>query len=61
MADVTVLEPVPGSWLFEDAEGKTIEGEVALRPVLTLKAGRTFEPDPGPFPDGWLPTPRTET
>jgi dihydroorotase len=61
MADVTVLEPVPGSWLFEDAEGHTIEGELALRPVLTLKAGRTFEPDPGPLPDGWLPTPRTET
>jgi dihydroorotase len=60
-ADITVLEPVPGAWWFEDAEGQTIEGELALRPVLTLKGGEAIEPGPGPFPGGWLPAPRAET
>ena len=61
VADVTVLESVPGPWRFEDAEGDTIDGGLALRPVLTLKDGHAIEPDLGPFANGWLPTPGTGT
>ncbi|MDP9145391.1 MAG: amidohydrolase family protein, partial [Actinomycetota bacterium] len=55
VADVTILESVPGPWWFTDAEGSSIKGEVALRPMLTFKAGEQYAPDYGPFPTGWLP------
>lgn len=55
VADVTVLEPVAGRWSFTDGSETRIEGDTALRPVLTFKDGVEFSPDYGPFPSGWLP------
>jgi dihydroorotase len=54
-ADVTVLELVTGRWWFTDGSGARIEGDVALRPVVTFKNGVQHAPDYGPFPRGWLP------
>ncbi len=55
VADVTVLESVAGRWSFVDGSETRIEGEAALRPVLTFKNGVQVSPDYGPFPSGWLP------
>lgn len=57
LADISVIEIVEGKWTFEDAEGKSIEGSKAIRPIVTVKGGDVFSVDYGPFPWGWLPNP----
>src|SRR5690606_22517907 len=56
-ADIAILEEVTGDWSFGDADGRTLKGDKALRPVLTFKGGQQFSVDYGPFPWGWLPGP----
>ena len=54
-ADLTILDAVPGRWQYLDSAQRTFTGEHALVPVHTLRAGRLFAPDWGPYPWGWLP------
>jgi dihydroorotase len=54
-ADLTILEIVPGRWRFSDTTANVFNGEQALVPVLTFRAGEVFEPEWGPHPWGWLP------
>ncbi|CAN5745227.1 amidohydrolase/deacetylase family metallohydrolase [soil metagenome] len=54
-ADVTLLRQEQGRWIFRDLPGDTLQGDTALVPVLTVKAGETISPDWGPRPWGWLP------
>ena len=54
-ADISVLEEHTGRWLFHDTEGGTLNGDKALTPVLTVRAGEVFTAEWGPRPWGWLP------
>ncbi|MEZ4570831.1 MAG: amidohydrolase/deacetylase family metallohydrolase [Thermomicrobiales bacterium] len=54
-ADVTLLRQEQGRWTFRDLPGETLEGDTALVPVLTVKAGEMIAPEWGPRPWGWLP------
>ena len=54
-ADITVLDEVTGDWVFHDTQGDTLQGDKALVPVVTVRAGEVFSPDWGPRPWGWLP------
>ena len=54
-ADVSVLEIREGAWSVRDSMGVTLKVEKAVLPCLTVKRGRTFEPDWGPRPWGWEP------
>ena len=53
--DVTLLRQEQGRWIFRDLPGDTLQGDTALVPVLTIKAGEVIDPDWGPRPWGWLP------
>jgi dihydroorotase len=54
-ADITVLEEHTGSWVFHDTDNHVLNGDKALTPVLTVRAGEPFTPAWGPRPWGWLP------
>jgi dihydroorotase len=54
-ADITVLAVVGGRWEFVDAWNQIFEGERAIVPVQTIRAGELIAPDWGPHPWGWLP------
>jgi dihydroorotase len=54
-ADITVLEVVSGNWEFVDAWGETFNGDQAIVPIHTIRAGELIAPDWGPHPWGWLP------
>ena len=54
-ADVTLLREARGKWIFRDMRGDVLRGELALEPVLTIRAGEPITPDWGPRPWGWLP------
>jgi len=54
-ADVSVLELREGDWVVHDTVGASLRISQAIVPVLTVKAGRTFEPEWGPHPWGWEP------
>ncbi len=54
-ADISVLEEATGNWLFHDTEGKTLTGDKALAPILTVRGGEVFTAEWGPRPWGWLP------
>jgi dihydroorotase len=54
-ADVTLLREARGKWIFRDMRGEVVRGELALEPVLTVRAGEAISPDWGPRPWGWLP------
>ena len=54
-ADISILEPVGGDFVFRDPTGATLNGSMALRPVTTVRAGQVIPVDFGPRPWGWLP------
>ncbi len=54
-ADISILEPVGGDFLFRDPTGATQTGSMALRPISTVRAGQVMPIDFGPRPWGWLP------
>ena len=54
-ADISVLEIVDGDWVVYDVLGDSLKVDKAVVPTLTVKKGKTFEPDWGPRPWGWLP------
>ncbi len=54
-ADISVLEAVSGDWTVSDVKGQTLRTELAIRPVLTVRAGEVITPDWGPHPWGFLP------
>ena len=54
-ADISVLEIVDGDWVVYDVLGDSLRVDKAVVPTLTVKKGKTFEPDWGPRPWGWLP------
>ena len=54
-ADISVLELKEGDWLLRDVVGGTLRTDKAVVPSLTVKRGRTYEPDWGPRPWGWEP------
>jgi dihydroorotase len=56
-ADVSVLELREGDWVVHDTVGDSLRVTQAVAPVVTLKRGRVFEPEWGPHPWGWEPTP----
>ncbi len=55
VADVSILSIDKGHWVYDDAAGQSLFGEIALSPVLTFKDGEQYSVDYGPFPWGWLP------
>ena len=54
-AGISVLEAVSGNWTVSDVKGQTLRTELAIRPVLTVRAGEVVTPDWGPHPWGFLP------
>jgi dihydroorotase len=58
-ADLSILEMIEGEWEFVDSVGETMQGEKAIVPVVTIRAGEVVVPDWGPHPWGWLPVRRT--
>ena len=56
-ADISVLEAVSGDWTVSDVKGVELRTDLALRPVLTVRAGQVIAPDWGPHPWGFLPNP----
>ena len=56
-ADISVLEPCTGDWEVSDVRGEKLRSDLALRPVLTVRAGEVIAPDWGPHPWGFLPNP----
>ncbi len=54
-ADLTILDVVDGEWEFTDSSGATLEGEKAIVPLATVRAGEVITLDWGPHPWGWLP------
>ena len=54
-ADITLLRVEQGRWIFRDLPGDVLEGDTALVPVQTIRAGEMFSPEWGPRPWGWLP------
>ena len=57
-ADISVLESVTGDWVFHDTAGESLNGDTALVPAVTIRAGEVVSPDWGPRPWGWLPDSR---
>ena len=57
-ADISVLESVAGDWVFHDTAGESLNGDTALVPAVTIRAGDVVSPDWGPRPWGWLPDSR---
>jgi dihydroorotase len=41
-ADISVLEMIEGDWEFPDSEGESLQGRMALVPVLTIKSGEVI-------------------
>jgi dihydroorotase len=56
-ADISVLDVREGDWVVHDTLGASLRISRAVVPVLTIKAGRLFEPEWGPHPWGWEPQP----
>jgi dihydroorotase len=56
-ADITVLDLRQGDWVVYDTLRESLRVTQAPVPVLTVKAGRLFEPEWGPHPWGWEPEP----
>jgi dihydroorotase len=56
-ADMSVLELVQGDWVVYDTTGLSMRIDRCVRPVLTVKRGQVFEPEWGPHPWGWEPSP----
>lgn len=54
-ADITILDHVTGRWRFVDTQGVAFNGEDALVPIQTVRAGELIAPEWGPHPWGWLP------
>lgn len=54
-ADISILEPVGGDFVFRDPTGATLNGSMALKPISTVRAGEVMPVDFGPRPWGWLP------
>ncbi|MGH2364127.1 MAG: amidohydrolase family protein [Chloroflexota bacterium] len=54
-ADITVLDEHEGHFRFLDTTQLVFQGDHALTPVVTVRAGEVFVPDWGPHPWGWLP------
>ena len=43
-ADITVLEPLAGDWLFKDALGQPLTAQQRLLPALVVRAGELIFP-----------------
>ena len=56
-ADISVLDVRDGDWVVHDTLGASLRISRTVVPVLTLKAGRLFEPEWGPHAWGWEPQP----
>src|SRR5205085_334259 len=56
-ADISVLEVRDGSWVVYDTLRDSMKIDKTIVPVLTVKRGKTFEPEWGPHPWGWEPQP----
>src|SRR5258708_3558027 len=56
-ADISVLDLRQGNWVVYDTLRASLRISQAVVPVLTVKRGRVFEPEWGPHPWGWEPTP----
>jgi dihydroorotase len=56
-ADMSVLELVQGDWVVYDTTGLSMRIDRCVVPVLTVKRGQVFEPEWGPHPWGWEPSP----
>jgi dihydroorotase len=56
-ADISVLDVRQGDWVVYDTVGDSLRISQAVVPVLTVKRGQVFEPEWGPHPWGWEPTP----
>jgi dihydroorotase len=54
-ADLTIIDHVKGKWRFVDTAGEAFNGEDAIVPVQTIRAGEMISLDWGPHPWGWLP------
>jgi dihydroorotase len=56
-ADISVLDVRQGDWVVYDTLRASLRISQAVVPVLTVKRGQVFEPEWGPHPWGWEPTP----
>ncbi len=56
-ADISVLEVRQGDWVVYDTLRASLRISQTVVPILTVKRGRVFEPEWGPHPWGWEPTP----
>jgi dihydroorotase len=54
-ADISIFDVVEGKWKFTDTVNRAFTGAKALIPVQTIRQGKLFSPDWGPYPWGWLP------
>ncbi len=55
VADLSIIDVVPGKWRFTDTVEDECIGGQALVPVHTVRAGELIAPNWGPHPWGWLP------
>jgi dihydroorotase len=55
VADLSIVDAVPGKWRFTDTVGDEWFGDNALVPVSTVRTGKLIAPNWGPHPWGWLP------
>jgi dihydroorotase len=55
VADLSIVDAVPGKWRFTDTVGDEWFGDNALVPVSTVRTGKLVAPNWGPHPWGWLP------
>jgi dihydroorotase len=55
VADLSIVDIVPGKWRFTDTLGEECFGEHALVPVHTVRGGEMIPPNWGPHTWGWLP------
>jgi dihydroorotase len=60
-ADISVFELRSGDWVVYDTVGDSLPIKQAIVPVVTVKRGQLFEPEWGPHPWGWEPTPADHT
>jgi len=55
VADISILDIIPGRWEAQDAVGARLPLDRLIVPRATVRAGELIAPGPGPHPQGWLP------
>ncbi len=55
VADISILDVVPGEWEAQDAVGAMLRLDRLIVPRATVRAGELIAPGAGPHERGWLP------